>query len=336
MSSSLETRIVELRKDGFSYARIAEILSERDGQPYTKDALQKIGQKAFKAETDATRTDRIRQWIGDSLEVSAPEPVTSGTRKIFALGDVHGTIDPKILSTILMESPDLIVIGGDIMDQAAQSTHDPYPGQKYPNIRDEIASARAWLGILRSRLPNTEIVIMRGNHDDRVIRRLKEVPEDLRDLISDPFDLIVNGLNGVRLNKQELFFDRPYNSQPQPMAISEYLYVIGDVLISHGNFLSAEKLAQRIDEWKKPLGLPDLSVYIQFHTHHWRHIIDQGGWRHLIEPGMAGVAATEAYKLASHNIKWKPGVLGCIVFSQDLNADMDWVTIPSSIHPVYF
>lgn len=70
------------------------------------------------------------------------------------------------------EQPDQIIVNGDLMDAATVSRHRVIPGGGYDNpIQENIDTAYFLLRQLREVCPpegGTEIVLLRGNHDERI------------------------------------------------------------------------------------------------------------------------------------------------------------------------
>lgn len=79
---------------------------------------------------------------------------------------------------------DRIIINGDLMDMYNVNSHGP----KHPGVGtilwDEIDDTRLWLQHLRKRFPDTEIIFLFGNHEDRlerfILRNCKELFEVLK------------------------------------------------------------------------------------------------------------------------------------------------------------
>lgn len=327
-------RIKELKDLDFSFSQIATALNDEfDQSNYTKDSVRGLYVRATQKEIKANLTDTIREWFGTTFEdrksINSIAKSWETRRDCVAFGDLHGSPSLELLKKINYQSIDTLIIGGDILDLAALSTHAPYRGQINKSVKSEVACVRAYLEFVRDLNPNIEIVLMQGNHDDRYLRKLYEVvPEELRELFNDPLELVINGLNNTYIAETAIA------AGDTKLGNSSYLYPYGDILFSHGDFLSAEKLLTWYENWRKLTGLGDFKAYVQFHTHKSRHEIIHGGMTHLIEPGMAGTRDTEVYKVAGQKLKWKPGTPGFMSFTQ-YKDDGEWHTDDTSIKIVH-
>jgi hypothetical protein len=316
-----------------SYTQIAEQVTRESGTHVTKDMVQKWVWRATPHPPKAKSTNEIREYLQTNSLSIKPATHVGSYRKVLAIGDLHGKPGLWVLPFVQDYKPHIIVIGGDIFDQALFSVHAATPDEKREELLTEIRTVRAWLELI---LLNTgaEVKIMRGNHDDRFMHRVLELlPYQVRFLVNDPLEVLIKDLPRVELVCTELTAHRP--TTIEDLGSSRYLYPIGDALISHANFLSTEKLSGWYDHWHQTLGLEEMALLVQFHTHQWNHRIVKGGWQHWVEPGMAGESSIEGYKVAGHQAKWKPGTLGCLTFEQDLRFDK-WITQLDTIKPVSF
>lgn len=91
------------------------------------------------------------------------------------LSDIHVPWeDKKLVEQVLQWSrdhkPDIVVLGGDILDLASCSQHgDGIP----PLLMDEIDAGNAFLDRVRAANPKAEIVYLMGNHETRAARFIK-------------------------------------------------------------------------------------------------------------------------------------------------------------------
>jgi hypothetical protein len=324
-------RIKKLRElNFFSFSKIATILNEEyPEEHFTKDRVRGMYVRAAQKEAKDHLTDTIREWLGTSFVDVKPPPNNSICRKCVAFGDLHGSPSIELLKQIDYKNIDVLIVGGDILDLAALSTHAPYRNQSHRSVKSEVASVRAYLEYVRNENPSIHIILMQGNHDDRYLRKLYEVvPEPLRELFNDPLELVIEGLENCTIAETLIHLGETQVGK------TSYLYPFGDILFSHGDFLSAEKLEKWYSDWRKVSNLGDFRYYVQFHTHKMRHEICHGGLTHLIEPGMAGTRDTEEYKIIGQKLKWKPGVPGFMSFEQELVSG-DWITDPHTLKIVH-
>lgn len=95
-------------------------------------------------------------------------------RTAVVLSDFHAPHHDKTLFALTCEyladeQPDQIIVNGDLMDAATVSRHRVIPGGGYDNpIQENIDTAYAILRQLRTTCPDAEIVLLRGNHDERI------------------------------------------------------------------------------------------------------------------------------------------------------------------------
>lgn len=311
---------------------------------HTKDSVQKIFKHAISGVPEVIKpilvtTDEYRDYFGETWTyMKAPIAATrKKVRVVVGVGDLHGNPDASIVASVADCDPDIIVIGGDSLDQKQASPHSD--GIKTSRtIRDEIASVRAaiqfWLDNTRA-----TIIVMRGNHDMWLWRKVSEVlPEWAVEFMQDPMDMMLAGLPEDRVKRSNVIWEFHHPSgHTDEFGGSEFLLPLGDAIFSHMNHTSAlsggavVKLAKWFDTWHQPLGLPEATLLIQHHVHKVAQIEDRAGWRILVEPGMGGSLSTESYK-ANYQPKWNPGALGFVYFEQYL--DGDWKTDRATVQIV--
>lgn len=304
--------------------------------------VSKIGEASASPLISKRRSvDEIREYLGTTLTFDAiKRPKKPSTiRTIVAVGDLHGNPHPAMLPLIIGQKPDLIIVGGDIYDQAAFSTHPKGYGEKTEAFENEQVRVRAWYETL---LTHTlaDMITMRGNHDDRFFKQLMDLlPPHFLPFVTDPLDVLFAGLPTERCKIHSTDARMHHSSLPdEAMGKLTYMLPLGDALLSHANFTggetttAVEKLAKWVGNWYQPLGWPDPSLLIQFHTHQWVYLRPRAGMRVLAEPGMAGMPAVEGYKIG-YQSKWRPGTLGAVSFKQEI-VNGEWKTLLSSVTPL--
>lgn len=106
-----------------------------------------------------------------------PKPKKRKRQKVLTavvLSDFHAPHHDKTLFELTCqyladEQPDQIIVNGDLMDAATVSRHRVIPGGGYDNpIQENIDSAYGILRQLRTTCPDAEIILLRGNHDERL------------------------------------------------------------------------------------------------------------------------------------------------------------------------
>ncbi|MCC7451756.1 MAG: metallophosphoesterase, partial [Anaerolineae bacterium] len=267
-------------------------------------------------------------YLGTSLVIpDVPPPPLSDVRRVVAVGDLHGAPSAGLLAAIINLQPDIVVVGGDLTNQQQVSPHAQTPSKQRQQLtlREELARVRAYLETILTQLPQTVILIMRGNHDDWAYRKVAELlPPYLLDFFQDPLDVLLAGLpeSRVELVTSEWSAYTPAGSAEE-FGQSQYMLILGDTLFSHANFTSGQeggavrKLHQWLYDkgWADYLGMPKLRVLCQFHGHKIAHLRPHGGLMHWIEPGMACDPAVEAYK-AEYKTSWGPGAQGGLYLEQ--------------------
>lgn len=278
-----------------------------------------------------------RAYLGTSLDMAdqVADAPDLPLRKIVAVGDLHGAPAASMLAAVIRREPDIVVIGGDLTNQAQASPHAPTPSRQtqQATLREELARVRAYFETLLTRLPDhTVIRVMRGNHDDWAYKQAAELlPPYLLEFFTDPLDVLFAELPVSRVERAESC----YTVNGELFGESQYLYVMGDALFSHMNFTAGveggavRKLHQWLYDkgWADYLGIPKLRVLCQFHGHKIAHLRPHGGLMHWIEPGMACDPAVEHYK-AEYKTSWSPGALGGLYLEQQRSPETAgrWIT----------
>jgi predicted phosphodiesterase len=275
-------------------------------------------------------TDRLREWFGDSWQsYRKPKPHSQNHRNVCAIGDIHSAPNTSLVNQIVERNPDVIVLGGDLLDGDKPNRHVKLPEDPAPRtVQEEIGIVRAMAQFFLDRT-DADLKVVRGNHDDRWFKKVAEVlDDDELSLFIDPLKAAMAGLPRTELVKIRLTYQLP-DSAERDFGETNYMYNMGDVLLSHANFTGSNagdavrKLLVWMDRWRRTLNI-DPSIFVQFHSHGQAWLTHDGGNVILIEPGMGCDPAAEAWKVR-YDLKWKPGVLGALYFEQDLIGDR-WVT----------
>lgn len=289
------------------------------------------------------RKQALEIYLGADTSITFPAASTpQHTRKVLAVGDIHGEPDPELARAIVAYQPDIIIFGGDTLNlEQASRWKDDSKRAKTRRLRKttrrELAAVRALIEFLLEHT-HTILYVMRGNHEDRLYKKLAEVLEDwMLDYFTDPLDLLVEGLGDrVRLVETNLDWQYPDGTRITEFTDTGYTFVVGDVLLSHMNYTGGEpgqavlKLFNKWKlEWEQPFSLTHVRVLVQFHGHKTAMLDRANGWYTLVEPGMGGCMRTEIYKTGYKPI-WKPGTQGFVSFTQVL-CDGTWQTARSTV-----
>lgn len=291
----------------------------------------------------AVTIDEIRSYLGTTLSPKKYKDVSNPTfiQKVVAVGDLHGNPHPVLLQMLLKENPDLIIIGGDVFDLAKFSVHSKEYENDIEEFETEFKRIVAYFEILLEHT-HARIIIIRGNHDNRIWKQLTEIiPDDLMRFvkIEDPLELLISTLKSDRVSTYIHSFNSHHpNLESSELGKSAYILPLGDAVISHLNFtgsqpgLAVGKLQKWLEEWHLVLGIPESRLLVQFHAHRWSFQFKKGGFLALVEPGMAGLQVVEGYKVG-YNSKWNPGTLGFLVFNQEQKSGQ-WATMLETVRPV--
>lgn len=256
------------------------------------------------------------------------------SRKIVAVGDIHANPYLPLIDLIVDENPDLIIIGGDLLDAASFSSHTDDKTTDHATIKQEVSLARKYLTELLVRT-NAHIEIIRGNHDDRLYKLVSSMmPDEVMQMVGDPLEMVIRGLERTKLVSMDVEAHLP-SGHTRNLSNTRHMALYGDALVSHANFtgkdpgMAVKKLAGWTREWRRVLGWNDLALLIQFHGHKISFCEVEGGWQMWVEPGMGGEPKIEHYKIG-YNLKWSPGSIGAVSFTQQMITGR-WCTNYSSV-----
>ena len=293
----------------------------------------------MKAALRQPSTDELRAYYETEATAKRVIKHSVSSRVVVAIGDLHGNPHPALLKLVAEQKPDLIIIGGDVYDQAQFSAHPKGWLEEKEQFHLEQKRILAYFQTLLS-LTDAQIVVMRGNHDDRLFRRLVDLlPTDYLQYYNDPIQILADTIDDPRLtvNATAVSMKSPRMPEVEAGKIA-YLYVEGDAFFSHLNFsggqpgAAVKKFSDWMTDWHKVLGLPEPVLCVQFHTHQWSYAFPRAGYLCLVEPGFAGLPNIEGYKIGYH-AKWKPGTLGAVAFKQSKPNGV-WLTDTQSVRPL--
>ena len=137
-----------------------------------------------------------------------------------ALYDVHAPyVSPeatKIAQQYITETqPRRIILGGDLIDNPNMSVY-PQDADHKMDTREEIDNAVEWLSEIVSGSPNSEIVVIAGNHDVGRFERLKsEESRALKNLRGmDFFSQLKASIDDAGLKHKLTYADKKYELGP--------------------------------------------------------------------------------------------------------------------------
>lgn len=100
-----------------------------------------------------------------------------------------------LLETIERVAPEKIILGGDLFDLPEFGKYGVDPREW--DVVGRIKAAHAILAAIRERAPNTELTLIEGNHEYRLLRHLAEETPAMRVLLADLHGFTVPKLLGL-------------------------------------------------------------------------------------------------------------------------------------------
>ena len=172
------------------YKRQARIILSRHAHRLEK-AIAKHASVDVLREMNVTKRD---------LEGKYLRPVGRRFQTLIHLTDLHDKeCDPFVLQialdTIERVKPDQLIIGGDLFDLPEFGKYGVDPREW--DVVGRIKAAHAILAAIRARAPDTELTLVEGNHEARLLRHLAENDQPLRVVLSDLHGFTVPKLLGL-------------------------------------------------------------------------------------------------------------------------------------------
>ena len=172
------------------YKRQAEIIISRHAHRMERDIAKHASVDKMRA-MNATK----REWEGEYLRPSGRRWQT-----VAVLNDVHDKeCDPfyrrVLIDTVRRVQPEKIIINGDLFDLPEFSKHFQDP--RTFSLVDRIKWVHAFLADLRAAAPNSEMTLVEGNHEFRILRHLSEETPAMMVVLADLHDFTVPKLLGL-------------------------------------------------------------------------------------------------------------------------------------------
>lgn len=313
-----------------------QLNTEFPGYDFTKDQVQKWYKKARPTEDKPPSIEDIKRFFRSHISAHNVPAQSNPTtyRKVVVVADIHGCPDPKLTDMIIQENPDIIVFGGDLLDNRVASRHAYNRNDRYMGAREEANVVRAWVELL---IENTAAlgIVIEGNHDNWIERLFADlVPHELMFLVKNVLEFMLAGIPRVEIAAMPISANLPSGAS-WDLGVTRYMTLVGDALISHADFTgkkpgnSVDKLRQWLFDWRRVLDWPELSLIIQTHTHKASIAHYESGFLVAVEPGVGGTPEIDRYKVG-YQAKWSPSPIGACVFEQE-NTGGDWLTLRSSV-----
>jgi predicted phosphodiesterase len=182
--------LLEERRGGVygSYQRASARLTAELGESISVDSLRQFamlrrraaGEHAPRSARSAAIDDfldlPVRPFASTYVAPSARSSQTKDRLTAVLYGDTHEPFaDPSCLSVVWQiisdVQPDIVIHMGDLVDCYTISRFDKDP-VRLLSLQDEIDAARAHLLKLREIVPTSRIVLLEGNHEDRLRRAI--------------------------------------------------------------------------------------------------------------------------------------------------------------------
>lgn len=142
-----------------------------------RERIQEIEVKEVNQQIIEGYYAEYRKIFRDNREILSSQP----TIKVVAIGDLHIPYHNKVMVKNFAqfckdEQPDQIILGGDIVDFYDLSSFDKNP-DRLNNLQDEISECVDFIKNLRKACPDSKLVYIIGNHEDRLRRFLWKNPQ---------------------------------------------------------------------------------------------------------------------------------------------------------------
>lgn len=248
---------------------------------------------------------------------------TSGRQtKILALSDIHFPFaDTTMLQEVLSKESDadIVVINGDLLDGYVYST---FTKDKLVYAIHEYRCAFNFVKFLSENFP--KVILVKGNHDDRLERAFKELgwtnthtsllSPDLIGRIANGEEIDANGKLIHKHNFTNVFYDH-----------TESWYVrIGSAIFFHphdkGNSTAGSTVRKWADKFIQRYGEPNIDTFVCGHVHKvYEGVVN--GYK-MIEQGC--LVGYQSYGWSPRNFYQDNTVNGYAVLYQDVDGKTDY------------
>lgn len=217
MSELLKIQIEELLRQGYGRRRIAakldiseweaRILINACIQNNTPPPQEKVAIKKQATNKPLVVSDTNQQKTNIKVGINSPVDeipskilIRPTNLKVACLSDIHYPYEDTkaeelALSFLKTYNPNIIVWNGDIFDCYSISSYNKDANKKL-NIQDEIDYGVSRLEHWKLALPNTRMIFIMGNHEDRLRRLISNAAPSLATLRSTKFEEVA-GLSKI-------------------------------------------------------------------------------------------------------------------------------------------
>jgi hypothetical protein len=167
------------------------------------------------------------------------KPADNRFQTILTGSDIHDKLcDPfyrrLFINTAYRVQPEKIILAGDIFDFYEFSKYNKDP--RKVNILEAINWVHDFLSDLRNASPNSEIIMLEGNHEARLLKHLAEASPHVMPILSDLLGFTVSSLLG--LDKYEVNYIAQadlatFNETDLKKEISKNYYIAHEAVLFH-------------------------------------------------------------------------------------------------------
>ena len=264
---SFDKEIITLRKLGLSFSQIAarlDLTKDQVQKRYMKiDRMNQVGynhgilpDEGLPKEVDDTNSKKyITSLVSTPHHIKSVKPAKveylsrvgspSSTIRgeiIVCAGDFQfpfedGNVFSSFLTFLASETPDRIVLTGDIVDLTSVSAYDKDPRLGMP-VQQELQHAHNRLAEIRAASgPDAEILFLYGNHEARMSKWLAKRAPELVGLLDANGVEMLSLENLLRLDSLEIkpvIDQKPVFSGPEHLR--SYYKITEDLIATHGTY----------------------------------------------------------------------------------------------------
>lgn len=238
---------------------------------------------------------------------------SNDTKRVAIAGDFHFPFANKNALAALLEDPaDVLFIVGDYFDMYAASKYR----QTTDKIRvsEELSLGVAYMAKLSAKF--SRIYLIKGNHDERPMRRLQDMFPQLLPLVVHPVDLLASQFDNVYVLSTTVKNTAPLIEGGEDVDLG-FMAAYGDMLLGHFEGFCGPDAPRKVDgwisEWSHILPFEGPRVILNGHTHRLSSEYTSKG-RLLIATGC--MCNAMEYQFDGHN-KYKPPTIGYVALYRD-------------------
>jgi len=308
-------KLLELDARGYSQTDMVDEVFSEFGLRTTRDRLKNglaFARLEAKNLADVPPPDYMPNFnrfvdpnTGELMAVAKNSALLEGImqrtkRKIAVFSDIHVpfTDEEKLQKAVeLNRAADILIIAGDVLDMYGCSRHRKQTDLPHTQ---ELDMGMRLMAYLAETFP--VVIVLPGNHDRRALKKIQDLlpPELFYLFTGEPVETLT----------------RPF---PNVFYHDNWYLQVGDAIFTHAEISSiiegrpAVKVAEwfLLKGWKQRLGLDDIRVVVQAHTHQVNCVYREG--LKMIECGC--LAKPMEYTMDSRAVM-RPPLNGCVSIIQ--------------------